>query len=264
MKIEFGGMRALVTGSTRGIGKAIASSLAASGACVVVHGRKQGDAARAGEELHSWYPEVEVDSVFGDLATAEGCATVLAECPDVDILVHNAGIYEWLQFFETRDDQWLQMLQTNLLSGVRLARHYLRRMLDNGWGRIVFIASDSAVNIPVDMIHYGVSKGAELALTRGLAELTAGTQVTVNAVLPGPTRTGTEGRFFDDYASRTGVARDQAERHFVLGARPSSLLQRMAAADEVASMVTYICSRQASATNGAALRVEGGILRHIG
>ena len=227
MRIEFEGMRALVTGSTRGIGQAIASSLAASGANVVVHGRKHDDAIRVAQELQARYPEVDVASVFGDLARPEGCENVLAACPDLDILVHNAGIYEWLPFFEATDGQWLQMLQTNLLSGVRLARHYLRRMLDSGWGRVVFIASDSAVNIPVDMIHYGVSKGAELALTRGLAELTAGTQVTVNAVLPGPTRTGAEGRFFDDYAAREGVARDQAERHF----RPQGEANIPAAAD---------------------------------
>jgi NAD(P)-dependent dehydrogenase (short-subunit alcohol dehydrogenase family) len=206
----------------------------------------------------------EVLQAVGDLSTEEGCATVMARCAELDILVHNAGVYEWSPFFETSDQQWLQMLQTNLLSGVRLARHYMHGMLAKGWGRIVFIASDSASNIPPDMIHYGVSKGAELALARGLAELTTGTSVTVNAVLPGPTRTGAEGSFFDEYATRTGVPRDDAERHFVRHSRPTSLLQRMASGEEVASMVAYVCSRQASATNGAALRAEGGILRHIG
>ena len=264
MNIRFEGLQALVTGSTRGIGRAIAANLLASGASVVVHGRNQVDAERVAAELRQQVSGARVSAVHGELSTREGCDAVLEACPDADILVHNAGIYEWSPFFDTDDSQWVRMLQTNLLSGARLARHHLRRMLDGGWGRIVFIASDAGLNIPGEMIHYGVSKAAELALMRGLAELTAGTGVTVNAVLPGPTRTGAEGGFFDDYAARTGVPRDQAERHFMLDARPTSLLQRMASADEVASMVIYACSRQASATNGAALRAEGGILRHVG
>ena len=264
MNLVFDRQRALVTGSTRGIGRAIAASLLSSGAAVVVHGRRQDDAERAAAELGRQCAGAEVSAAYGDLSTAEGCDAVLAACPHADILVHNAGIYEWSPFFETDDSQWLRMLQTNLLSGARLARHHLRGMLDRGWGRIVFIASDSSLNIPADMIHYGVSKAGELALMRGLAELTAGTAVTVNAVLPGPTRTGAEATFFDEYAVRSGIPREQAERHFMLGARPTSLLQRMASAEEVASLVTYACSHQASATNGAALRAEGGILRHPG
>ena len=231
---------------------------------MVVHGR-QGDAAeRVAAELRSEHPGASVTSVGGDLSTVEGCNAVLTACPDVDVLVHNAGVYEWSGFFDTSDAQWLGMLQTNLLSGARLARHHLKRMLDRGWGRIVFIASDSGLNIPTDMIHYGVSKAAELALMRGLAELTAGSAVTVNAVLPGPTRTGAESTFFDDYAAKAGVPRADAEAHFIRGVRPTSLLRRMARGEEVAAMVTFACSRQASATNGAALRAEGGILRHVG
>jgi NAD(P)-dependent dehydrogenase (short-subunit alcohol dehydrogenase family) len=178
--------------------------------------------------------------------------------------VHNAGIYEWSPFFETGDAQWQHMLETNLLSGVRLVRHHVPRMLGRGWGRVVFIASDSGLNIPTDMIHYGVSKAALLALTRGVAELTAGSAVTVNAVLPGPTRTGAEGSFFDEHARKAGIPRERAEQHFLHSVRPTSLLQRMATGEEVASMVVYACSRQAAATNGAALRAEGGILRHVG
>jgi NAD(P)-dependent dehydrogenase (short-subunit alcohol dehydrogenase family) len=264
MNIRFEGLRALVTGSTRGIGRAIAAKLLASGAAVVVHGRRQDDAEGVAEALRQEFAGAEVSAAHGDLSTREGCDTLIGACLDVDILVHNAGIYEWSPFFDTEDAQWLNLLQTNLLSGARLARHHLRRMLDRGWGRIVFIASDAGMNIPGDMIHYGVSKAAELALMRGLAELTVGSAVTVNAVLPGPTRTGAESSFFDDYATRTGVPRAQAERHFMRDARPTSLLQRMASADEVAAMVIYASSRQASATNGAALRAEGGILRHVG
>ncbi len=264
MKLDFNGLQALVTGSTRGIGHAIASSLLESGASVAVHGRNPETVRRVAGEFSAAHFGCKIGATHGDLATPEGCDAVLAACPAVDVLVHNAGMYEWSPFFETDDDRWMRMLQTNLLSGARLARHYLAGMLERGWGRIVFIASDSGLNIPTDMIHYGVSKSAELALMRGLAELTAGTGVTVNAVLPGPTRTGAEGAFFDDYAREHGVPRADAERHFLAERRPTSLLQRMASAEEVAAMVTYACSRQASATNGAALRAEGGILRHIG
>ncbi len=187
MNIRFDGLRALVTGSTRGIGRAIAAHLLDSGAAVVVHGRRKDDAERVAGQLSEKSSGAQVSAVHGELSTPEGCDAVLGACPEADIFVHNAGIYEWSPFFDTDDGQWLQMLQTNLLSGARLARHHLRGMLDRGWGRIVFIASDAGLNIPTDMIHYGVSKAAELALMRGLAELTAGTSVTVNAVLPGPT-----------------------------------------------------------------------------
>jgi NAD(P)-dependent dehydrogenase (short-subunit alcohol dehydrogenase family) len=264
MHITFEGLRVLVTGSTRGIGSEIATQFAASGAAVTVHGRRDADAQARAERLRRDHPHTLVGWAAGDLASAAGCEAVLAACPDVDVLVHNAGVYEWCDVLDCDDARWQRMLDTNLLSGARLARHHLRRMLERGWGRIVFIASDSGLNIPVDMVHYGVSKAAELALMRGLAERTAGTGVTVNAVLPGPTRTGAEGAFFDDYAARVQVPRDEAEAHFVAAVRPTSLLRRMAHAGEVASMVLYAASRQASATNGAALRAEGGILRHVG
>jgi len=264
MNITFDGLRVLVTGSTRGIGRAIAAGFVDSGASVVVHGRSQGDAQEVATALAAGRAGAAISAVSGDVATVEGCEALFAACPQADIVVHNVGIYEWSPFFETDDARWQRMLQTNLLSGARVARHYLHGMLQRGWGRMVFIASDAGLNIPGDMVHYGVSKAAELALMRGLAELTAGTAVTVNAVLPGPTRTGAEGAFFDDYAARHGVPRAQAEAHFVRSARPTSLLQRMAEGGEVASMVLYACSRQASATNGASLRAEGGILRHIG
>jgi NAD(P)-dependent dehydrogenase (short-subunit alcohol dehydrogenase family) len=264
MHITFDGLRVLVTGSTRGIGREIASQFAAAGAAVTVHGRREDEARARAERLRQDAPRGPVGWAAGDLATAAGCDAVLAACPDVDILVHNAGRYEWRDFFDCDDAAWRTMLETNLLSGARLARHHLRRMLDRGWGRIVFIASDSGLNIPPEMVHYGVSKAAELALMRGLAECTAGTAVTVNAVLPGPTRTGAEEAFFDAHAVRAGVPREQAEAHFIASARPTSLLRRMAGAEEVAAMVLYAASRQASATNGAALRAEGGILRHVG
>jgi NAD(P)-dependent dehydrogenase (short-subunit alcohol dehydrogenase family) len=262
MNLRFDGLHALVTGSTRGIGRAIAQLLSDSGARVTVHGRRADDAAAVAREMAT--AGREVDHAQGDLSGADGCAALIAQVPDVDILVHNAGIYEWSPFFDTTDAQWQHMLQTNLLSGVRLARHHVPRMLARGWGRTVFIASDSGLNVPTDMIHYGVSKAALLALTRGVAELTAGSAVTVNAVLPGPTRTGAEGEFFDEHARKAGIPRAQAEQHFLQSVRPTSLLQRLATGEEVASMVVYACSRQAAATNGAALRAEGGILRHVG
>jgi NAD(P)-dependent dehydrogenase (short-subunit alcohol dehydrogenase family) len=264
MNLRFDGLHALVTGSTRGIGRAIAELLCDSGARVTVHGRRAEDAAAVAGEIAAREAGREVDHAHGELSSEEGCAALVEQVPEVDILVHNAGIYEWSPFFQTSDAQWQHMLQANLLSGVRLARHHVPRMLGRGWGRVVFIASDSGLNVPTDMIHYGVSKAALLALTRGVAELTAGSAVTVNAVLPGPTRTGQEGDFFDQHAREAGIPRDQAERHFLREARPTSLLQRLATGEEVASMVAYACSRQASATNGAALRAEGGILRHVG
>jgi len=262
MNLRFDGLHALVTGSTRGIGHAIAQLLADSGARLTVHGRDANEAAAVARAMTG--EGREVASAHAELSSAEGCAALIEQVPEVDILVHNAGIYEWSPFFDTDDTRWQHMLETNLLSGVRLARHHVGRMLERGWGRVVFIASDAGLNVPTDMIHYGVSKAALLALTRGVAELTAGSAVTVNAVLPGPTRTGAEGGFFEEHARKAGIPREQSEQHFLHSVRPTSLLRRMATGEEVASMVVYACSRQAAATNGAALRAEGGILRHIG
>lgn len=263
MKIELNGKKALVTGSSGGIGLAIAQGLAEAGAQVVLHGRNADKLKQAAEAIARQYPGAQVSTVQADIATADGAASICAAHPDIDILVNNAGFFEPKSFTEITDDDWQTMLDTNVMSGVRLSRYYLPRMLAANWGRIVFISSESALHIPTEMIHYGVSKTALLAVSRGLAELTAGTGVTVNAVLPGPTRSEGVADFFAEMAKEQGVSQDQMERDFIAQHRPSSLLRRLATVEEAANMVVYACSKQASATNGAALRVDGGVVRTI-
>ncbi|WP_334162158.1 SDR family NAD(P)-dependent oxidoreductase [Achromobacter insolitus] len=263
MKIELDGKKALVTGSSGGIGLAIAAGLAEAGAEIVLHGRNADKLAQAAASLATQFAAARVSTVQADLATADGAASISAAHPDVDILINNAGYFAPKSFTEITDDDWQYMLDTNVMSGVRLSRYYLPRMLAAGWGRIVFISSESAVQIPAEMIHYGVSKTALLGVSRGLAELTAGTGVTVNAVLPGPTRSEGVSDFFAEMAKEQGVTQDEMERDFIAQHRPTSLLRRLATVEEVANMVVYTCSTQASATNGAALRVDGGVVRSI-
>jgi NAD(P)-dependent dehydrogenase (short-subunit alcohol dehydrogenase family) len=240
MKIELDGKKALVTGSSGGIGLAIAQGLAEAGAQVVLHGRNTDKLEQAADAVARQHPGAQVD-----------------------ILVNNAGYFAPKSFTEITDDDWRYMLDTNVMSGVRLSRYYLPRMLAADWGRIVFISSESALHIPAEMIHYGVSKTAMLGVSRGLAELTAGSGVTVNAVLPGPTRSEGVVDFFAEMAREQGLPQEQMERDFIAQHRPSSLLRRLATVEEVANMVVYTCSRQSSATNGAALRVDGGVVRTI-
>jgi NAD(P)-dependent dehydrogenase (short-subunit alcohol dehydrogenase family) len=263
MNIELNGKKALVTGSSGGIGLAIAVGLAQAGAEVVLHGRNAGKLAQAAGAIAEQLPSARVGTVQADLATADGAASISAAHPDVDILINNAGYFAPKSFTEITDDDWQYMLDVNLMSGVRLSRYYLPRMLAAGWGRIVFISSESGVQIPAEMIHYGVSKTALLGVSRGLAELTAGTGVTVNAVLPGPTRSEGVSEFFAEMAREQGVTQDDMERDFIAQHRPTSLLRRLATVEEVANMVVYASSPQASATNGAALRVDGGVVRSI-
>ncbi|QVQ27105.1 SDR family NAD(P)-dependent oxidoreductase [Achromobacter deleyi] len=263
MKIELKGKKALVTGSSGGIGLAIAIGLAEAGAQVVLHGRNADKLAQAARAVAQQAPGAQVSTVQADVATADGAASICAAHPDVDILVNNAGYFAPKSFTEITDDDWQTMMDTNVMSGIRLSRYYLPRMTAANWGRIVFISSESAVQIPAEMIHYGVSKTALLGVSRGLAELTAGTGVTVNAVLPGPTRSEGVSDFFAEMAKEQGVSQEQMERDFVAQHRPTSLLRRLATVEEVANMVVYTCSTQASATNGAALRVDGGVVRSI-
>lgn len=263
MKIDLSGKTALVTGSTAGIGFAIAHGLAEAGARVFLNGRKDATVQAAIAKMRQALPGAQVDGVAGDLSTADGCAAVTKALPAVDILVNNAGIFEPKDFFDIPDEDWSRFFETNVMSGVRLSRAYMQGMLGRNWGRIVFISSESAVHIPKEMIHYGFSKTAQLAVSRGLAELTGGTGVTVNSVLPGPTRSdGVEG-FLQSMAAQAGKTADEMAAGFVKEHRPTSLTQRFASVEEVANMVVYVCSPQASATNGAALRVEGGIVRTI-
>ena len=264
MNIDLSGKTAIVTGSSSGIGFAIASGLAASGARVVVNGRSQDSPDKAIARLRESLPAGKLQAVAADIGTAEGCARLAAALPEADILVNNAGIYGLEDFFAISDAEWQRYFEINVLSGIRLSRALMPGMLKRNWGRIVFISSESGIHIPPEMIHYGMTKTAQLAISRGLAELTAGTGVTVNAVLPGPTRSEGVEDLIETLAAKEGVSVDQMAIKFVTQNRPTSLLRRLASTEEVANMVVYTCSKEAYATNGAALRVEGGILRGVG
>jgi len=263
MKIDLSGTAALVTGSTSGIGHAIAKGLAAAGANVVVNGRTEARVEAAVAKLADSVPGARIRGVAADVSTAAGCQALIAAAPEVDILVNNAGIFEPKDFIDIPDEDWVRFFEVNVLSGVRLARAYLPGMLKRNWGRIIFISSESALNIPKEMIHYGTTKTAQLAVSRGLAEMTRGTDVTVNSVLPGPTMSEGVETFVKDLARQSGQSVEQAASQFVRQFRPTSLLQRFASVEEIANMVVYVASRQASATNGAALRAEGGIVQTI-
>lgn len=260
MNIDLQGKRAIVTGSTLGIGFAIAKGLAAAGAEVIVNGRK---AAAVDAAVKALQATGTVSGVVADLGTAEGCAALVKAVPHADILVNNVGIYGPGDFFETDDEVWQTYFDVNVMSGVRLSRAYLPAMAAQGWGRVVFLSSESALNIPADMIHYGFSKTANLAVARGLAKRMAGTGVTVNAVLPGPTLSEGVAEMLKADAEKAGISVEAAAVAFVKAHRPSSIIQRAATPEEVANMVVYACSKQASATTGAALRVDGGVVDTI-
>ena len=263
MDLQLRGKRAVVTGSTAGIGLAIAIDLAREGASVVVNGRTQRRVDAALAQIRDEVREARVEAVAADLGSASGAQALIAQASDTDILVNNVGIFEAVPFERIDDASWLRLFETNVMSGVRLSRHYFPRMLQRGWGRVLFISSESALQIPAEMIHYGVTKTAQLALARGLAELTTGTQVTVNSVLPGPTRSEGVGAFVEGLARQQRKDAAQVERDFLQQMRPSSLLQRFAEPAEVAHLVAFLASPLAAATNGAALRVDGGVVRAI-
>jgi NAD(P)-dependent dehydrogenase (short-subunit alcohol dehydrogenase family) len=263
MDLQLNGKHALVTGSTGGIGLAIAKALVREGAQVILNGRGGERVLRAAEEIREEFPDAILNDFVGDLSRADQVDALAAAFAHVDILVNNLGVYGPKAFEETTDADWHSIIETNFMSGLRLSRHYLPRMKKSGWGRIIFISSESADNIPVEMIHYGVTKTMQVALARGLAETTKGTAVTVNSILPGPTRSDGAAAFIREFAKSRNVALEVAEKEFFQTARPTSLLQRFASVDEVASMVAYVASPLSSATNGAALRVEGGLLRSI-
>ncbi len=261
MDLDLQGKQALVTGSTRGIGLATAIGLARMGAGLVVNGRTQAAVDEAIGQIRAAAPTAKAEAAVFDLGTAAGCAALIARFPIVDILVNNLGIYEPKPFFDASDEDWQKMFEVNVMSGVRLTRHYLKQMLaERDWGRVVFVSSKSAIFVPKEMVHYGFSKSAQLIIARGAAETTKGTNVTVNSVLPGPTwvemtpvrlaaRAKAQGKTADDLAALTFTER-----------RPTSLLQRYAAPEEIANLICYVCSKASSATNGAALRADGGIV----
>ncbi|HTW94844.1 MAG TPA: SDR family NAD(P)-dependent oxidoreductase [Tepidisphaeraceae bacterium] len=263
MDLRLHGKSALVTGSTAGIGLAIAAGLAAEGAAVIVNGRSRNRVDEAIAKIRSQHPTAGISGIDADVASSDGIQRLTQAIADVDILVNNAGIFEARSFDKITDADWERFFQTNVMSGVRLSRFYLPKMLARNWGRIVFISSESALQIPAEMIHYGMTKTAQLAVARGLAELTAATGVTVNSVLPGPTASEGVELFVKQLADRQGKSPDAIEKEFFQSARPSSLLKRFATSEEVANMVVYVCSPLASATNGASLRVDGGVVRSI-
>ncbi|KAB0682925.1 SDR family NAD(P)-dependent oxidoreductase [Aureimonas leprariae] len=263
MRIALDGKRALVTGSTGGIGFAAAKGLAAAGATVIVNGRTAERVEAAIRDIRLEVPEAKLEALPLDLAAADGCAAAAERIPAVDILVNNLGIFELKPFFEIDDADWERFFQANVMSGVRLSRSYLKGMMERGWGRIVFISSESALNIPADMVHYGFTKTAQLAVSRGLAKVARGSGVTVNAVLPGPTASEGVSAMLKPMAEEQGISFEEAGAAFVKAERSSSVIQRLASVEEVANMIVYVCSEQASATSGAALRVDGGVVDTI-
>lgn len=263
MDLQLNDRLALITGSTAGIGYAIAEGLAREGARVVITGRTQAKVDAALARLAASVPGASPIGVAADCASVSGAACVFAAVPEVDILVNNLGIYERKPFFEIPDEDWQRLFEVNVMSGVRFARHYAPAMARKGWGRVLFVSSESGLNIPREMIHYGMSKTAQLAISRGLAIELAGSGVTVNTVLPGPTRTENTERLRGERAKAAGVSVPELERDFFVEFRPTSLLRRFTTAEEVANLAVYLCSAGASATTGAALRADGGVVNQI-
>ncbi len=263
MNLKLIGKTALVTGSTAGIDLAIAESLVSEGANLVLNGRTRERVEGAVQTVKAGVENARVSGVFADLSTPEGANKVIEGIPEVDILVNNVGMFQMKPFDEITDDEWLGMFQANVMSGIRLSRHYLPRMRSKNWGRIVFVSSESAINIPVEMVHYGMTKAAQLAVARGMAETTAGTNVTVNSVLPGPTASEGAAQFLHDFSKEQQISKEDAEKRFFETARPSSLLKRFSSTKEIGDFVAFVCSPLASSINGAALRVDGGVVKSM-
>ncbi len=261
MDLNLSGKTAFVSGSTKGIGRAIAVQLARQGAAVIINGRDQAGVDDAVNGLRDAMPDAEIFGVAADVATAQGVETVLKAAPQVDILVNNAGVFTPKPFFELADDDWTAAFEVNVMSGVRLSRAYAPKMREAGWGRIVFISSESALNIPTEMVQYGAANTAQLAVARGLAQTLRGTGVTVNSVLPGPTKSEGVTEMLKDQV-KEGESLDEAGVRFVRENRPTSIIDRMSEPEEVANMVGYVCSPAASATTGAGLRVDGGVVAY--
>lgn len=263
MNIDLSGKTAIVTGSTAGIGYAIAKGLAQAGAGVVLNGRTAAAVEAAVARLATEVAQASSRGVVADVGTAEGCAALLAAQPSADILVNNVGIYGPQDFFDVPDAEWSRFFEVNVMSGVRLSRAYLPGMVQRGWGRVLFLSSESGLNIPADMIHYGFTKTAVLSISRGLAKRVAGTGVTVNAILPGPTLSDGLEAMLKKEQKASGLSMEETAAAFVMKHRPSSIIQRAATVEEVANLVVYAASLQASATTGAALRVDGGVVETI-
>jgi NAD(P)-dependent dehydrogenase (short-subunit alcohol dehydrogenase family) len=261
MNLNLDGRTALVTGSTAGIGLAIAQALAAESAHVIVNGRTQErvDAARA--QIRKKIPQAKIDGIAADLGSSAGCDSVLRNFPDIDILVNNLGVFQPKPFEQIPDAEWNRFFEVNVMSGVRLSRGYLPGMKKHNWGRIVFISSESGVQIPAEMVHYGMTKSAQIAIARGIAETCAGTAITVNSVLAGPTASEGVTEFVASLAKEQGISPAEFEKEFFRNVRPSSLLKRFTTPHEVAAVVAFVCSPTASAINGTALRADGGVVK---
>lgn len=254
---------AVISGSTAGIGFAIAAALAAEGAKVIINGRTEARVSAALEQIRQRVPNADLRGVAADLGTSAGVQALVKQVPEADVLVNNLGIFEIKPFAEISDADWLRFFEVNVLSGVRLSRHYLPMMLKKNWGRVIFISSESAQHIPAEMVHYGMTKTAQVAIARGIAESVAGTGVTVNSILAGPTASEGAGRFVERMAKEQGVTPAEIEKQFFATVRPSSLLKRFETPEEVAAVVAFVAGTQAIAINGAAVRAEGGVVRSI-
>lgn len=263
MDLQLKNKKALVTGSTAGIGLAIAEQLASEGAVVIINGRTEQRVHEAINKIKTNTPDAHLIAAAADVSKKDELDTLLKTVPEVDILINNAGIYDAKAFVDISDEEWLHMFDVNVMSGIRLSRHYLKPMLKNNWGRIIFISSESGLQIPAEMVHYGMSKTAQLAVARGIAENLVGTNITVNSVLPGPTRSEGVNQFINNLGKSQKKTTDQIEQEFFATVRPSSLIKRFATTEEVANVVTYLSSPLASATHGASVRVDGGIVRSI-
>lgn len=263
MQIDLSKRNAIVTGSTAGIGLAIATGLAKAGASVVITGRTQARVDEAIAAVTKDAPNAKVTGVAADLGTKEGADALIKAVPQTDILVNNLGIFEPRDFFEIDDAEWTRFFDVNVISGVRLSRHYAKGMAERGWGRVQFISSESSIQTPPEMVHYGVTKTAQLAVSRGLAEVLTGTGVTVNAVLPGPTLSEGVSEFFGKIAKNGGKMQEEVEAEFIKTHRPTSLIQRLLSVEEVANVSVFLASEQASGTTGASFRVDGGVARLI-
>ncbi len=263
MDLQLKGKTAFVSGSTQGIGYAIAKQLLQEEATVIINGRKQENVDASVAKLKQQVPHAQISGIAADFSKVDEVNRLIAKLPHVDILVNNVAIFEPKAFVDIADEEWLRFFEINVLSGIRLSRHLFPKMIEKNWGRIIFISSESAFNIPEEMIHYGMTKTAMNAVSRGLAELTKGTNVTVNTVMPGPTASEGFGTFIQQLAETQHITLQEAEKDFFRTVRPSSLIQRIASVEEVANLVAYIASPRASATNGSALRVDGGLVKNI-
>jgi NAD(P)-dependent dehydrogenase (short-subunit alcohol dehydrogenase family) len=263
MNLDLNGLRALVTGSTAGIGRATAIKLASCGAEVVINGRTAARVQAAAGEISTVIPGAMLSQAVGDISDAAGVQAVIGQAGDVDILVNNAAWISFRPAFEIPDEDWTRIFEVNVLAGVRLTRHYGPIMRERGFGRIVFVSSESGIQIPTEMIHYGFSKAAELAVSRGFAQALKGTGVTVNAVLPGPTRTEALQGFVKAQAAQRGITEAQVEQEFLATARPTTLLGRFTTPEEVAEVIAFVCSREATAISGAPVRADGGVVAAI-